>query len=175
MKKIIAIAGVLSVAVALAIGSASLLHAATPQGNTYVAVPPQVQSSNLTDLFQDIPQGIPSAQSVYISLTNLRSAILGSAISHNGTPTLTSCVTGSGTIVGTDYAFILTGGSTASTSCVATFAVAYATTPVCIVASQTAPGTTTPSYTVSTTAVTITQASNSSEVYDVVCIAQPGG
>ena len=79
------------------------------------------------------------------------------------------------TIAGTDSAFVLTGGSTASTSCVATFPTAYLTRPVCTVASETAPGTTTPSYAVSTTAVTITQASGSSNVYDVVCVAQPGG
>lgn len=128
-----------------------------------------------TDAFQDVPGGQPNAQSQYLTGTVLRSYIFGSNSLHTGAPVLTGCSGGSGTIVGTDYAFILTGGTTATTSCVATFAVAFNSTPVCSVTSQTAPATTTPSYTVSTTAVTITQASNASEVYDVTCIARAGG
>lgn len=137
--------------------------------------PPQVTTVNAGDLFQDIPNGISGPTNVYASGTQLRSFAFGGSASHSGVPVLTSCITGGGTIKGTDYAFILTGGSTASTSCVATFATAFVATPICTVVSQTAYATTTPSYTVSTTAVTITQASQSSEVYDVICVAQPGG
>lgn len=136
---------------------------------------PKVTAINPTDLIQNIPFGNVHVGNVYMTAAQLQAFILGGSASRTGTPVLTACITGGGTIAGTDNAFILTGGSTASTSCVATFALAYNKAPVCSVSSQTAPGTTTPSFAVSTTAVTITQASNSSEVYDVICIAQPGG
>lgn len=136
---------------------------------------PYVTTINDADAFNDIVNGQPNVSSVYTTGKVLRAYIFGGASLHTGVPVLTSCITGGGTIVGTDYSFLLTGGSTASTSCVATFAVAFNKTPNCVVSSQTAPGTTTPSYTVSTTAVTITQASNSSELYNVMCVAQAGG
>lgn len=145
-------------------------------GAASVGIPvPYVTALGDTDVVQIIKGGVPSAQNVYSSLASLRSYILGGSISHTGVPVLTSCITGGGTIVGNDYAFILTGGSTASTSCVATFAAAYTATPVCSLSSQTAYGTTTASYTVSTSAVTITQASGSSNVYNVICVGQDGG
>lgn len=136
---------------------------------------PYVTSLTASDIWQVIKGGVPSAQNTYATGAQMRSFILGGASNHTTAPALTSCVTGSGTIVGTDNAFILTGGSTASTSCVATFGTAFVSTPVCTVSSQTAYATSTPSFTVSTTAVTITQASSSSLVYDVICIARPGG
>lgn len=135
-----------------------------------------------TDLFQDVVNGIPQAQSQYVLGKNLRAYIFGGgtygvSTIHTGTPVLTGCLSGgtSGGISGTDYAFILTGGTTASTSCIATFSVAFTKTPICTVVSQTAYGTTTPAYTVSTTAVTITQSSQASEIYDATCVGQPGG
>lgn len=141
---------------------------------------PAITTLSDTDAFQDVVNGQPNAQNQYATGKSLRGYIFGggaygTSSIHTGTPVLTSCITGGGTIVGTDYSFILTGGSTAATSCVATFSVAYNATPNCVVSSQTAPGTTTPSYAVSTTAVTITQASNSSEVYNVICVARNGG
>lgn len=158
----------------LGIGAAALLAVAGVALAQSITLP-YVTSIGDTDAFQDVVGGQPNAQSRYTTGTLLRAYIFGSQTLHTGTPVLTSCITGSGTIVGTDYAFILTGGSTASTSCVATFAVAYTSTPVCTVSSQTAYGTTTASFAVSTTAVTITQASGSSNVYDVICVARPGG
>lgn len=137
---------------------------------------PQVTAINSGDLFQDIPNGFPQATNIYASAAQLRGWLLGgNVIRSTEKPVLTGCITGGGTIAGSDNAFILTGGSTASTSCIATFTTAYLSTPVCSVSSQTAYGTTTASYAVSTTAVTITQASGSSNVYDVICQAQPGG
>lgn len=137
---------------------------------------PLVTSINATDAFLDIPNGYASPTNYYASATQLRGWLLGgNVIRSTEKPTLTGCITGGGTITGSDNAFYITGGSTASTSCVATFTTAYNARPICAVSSETAPGTTTPSYAVSTTAVTITQASGSSNVYDVVCQAQPGG
>lgn len=137
---------------------------------------PKVTVINAGDLFQDIPNGYPAPGNVYASAAQLQGYLLGGNIIRSAEkPVLTACITGGGTIAGTDTAFVLTGGSTASTSCVATFTTAWVTRPVCTVSSETAPGTTTPSYAVSTTAVTITQASGSSNVYDVICMAQPGG
>ena len=157
-----------SAAVCLALGGAG---AALAQFVT----PATVTNLSDTDLIQDIPNGVSASTNVYATGKVLRSYIFGSNTLHTGKPALTVCSSGGGTIVGSDYAFILTGGTTASTSCVATFSVAFTSIPVCTVASQTAPATTTPSFAVSTTAVTITQARQASEVYDVICVAQPGG
>ena len=141
-----------------------------------ITTAPLVASINSTDAFQDIPNGNVASTNVYASAAQLRGWLLGgNVIRSTEKPVLTGCITGGGTIAGSDNAFILTGGSTASTSCVATFTTAYLSTPVCSVTSQTAYGTTTASYTVSTTAVTITQASGSSNIYDVICQSQPGG
>lgn len=141
---------------------------------------PTITTLSDTDVFQDVVNGIPSAQNVYVTGKSLRAYIFGGgsygvSTIHTGKPALTGCSAGGGTITGTDYAFILTGGTTASTSCVATFSVAFTAIPVCTAVSQTAYATTTPSYTVSTTAVTITQSSQASEVYDVICVGQVGG
>lgn len=156
-----------------ALGAALLAVAGVAIAQTITL--PYVSIIGDTDAFQDVVGGQPNAQNKYTTGLLLRSYIFGSGTLHTGVPVLTSCITGGGTVAGTDYAFILTGGSTASTTCTATFSVAFKTTPVCSATSQTAPGTTTPSYTVSTTAVTITQASGSSNVYDVICVAQAGG
>ena len=146
-----------------------------------IAVPTVTNLSD-SDAFQDVVNAIPQAQSQYATGASLRAYIFGGGTYginkvHTGKPVLTGCSSGGtlGGTVGTDYAFILTGGTTVSTSCIATFSVAFTAIPVCTVVSQTAYATTTPSYTVSTSAVTITQASEASEVYDVICVAQPGG
>lgn len=164
--------------IALVLAAALLCGIGIAVAQTYT--PPQITTLSDTDLFQDLPNGTAQPGNQYVTGKSLRGYVFGggafgTSSIHTGKPALTSCITGSGTIVGTDYSFTLTGGSTASTSCVATFSVAFNATPNCVVSSQTAPATTTPSYTVSTTAVTITQASNSSEVYNVICVAQAGG
>ena len=134
-----------------------------------------VGTLNTTDFFPLVSQGASASVTSFASVKQLLQYVLGGGVSHASKPTLTGCVTTGGTIVGTDENFILTGGTTATTSCTATFSTAYASTPVCTVSSQTAYATTTPSYTVSTSAVVITQASLSQEVYNVICVAQPGG
>jgi hypothetical protein len=72
--------------------------------------------------------------------------------STGATPTLSSCGT-SPTITGTDTFFKLTTGS-AATTCTITFAAAYLTAPQCIL--QENGGTVNPTFTTSTTALTVT-------------------
>lgn len=132
-----------------------------------VTIPAPV-SMGVSDRIQVIPGGQPSAQSVYATLTQMRAWVLGGASGHSGTPVLTSCGTGSPAVAGTDTAFRVTTG-TSATGCVATFSTPFTSTPTCVAVSQTAPGTSTPAYTVSTTAVTLVQASGSGIIWNVVC------
>jgi ABC-type phosphate/phosphonate transport system substrate-binding protein len=84
-------------------------------------------------------------------------------------PVLSACVTGgSPTLVGNDFAGVITGGTTASTSCVVTFGTAYVTAPNCVVTWQTGP-LAAMSWTTSTTALTITQTSNASSKIAYMC------
>jgi hypothetical protein len=77
-------------------------------------------------------------------------------------PVLSACITGgSPAIAGTDFAGVITAGSTASTSCVVTFGTAFQTAPNCVVTWQTGP-LAAMSWTTSTTALTITQTSTGS-------------
>jgi hypothetical protein len=77
-------------------------------------------------------------------------------------PVLSACITGgTPTLVGTDLSGVITGGTTASTSCVVTFGTAYQTAPNCVVTWQTGP-LAAMSWTTSTTALTITQTSTAS-------------
>ena len=135
---------------------------------------PAPSSMGLTDRIQVIPSGQPSAQSVYGTLTQLRAWLLGGASGHSGTPTLSSCGTGSPAISGTDSAGTVTAG-TSATGCIVTFSTAYAAAPYCVVTSQVAPATSTPAYSVSATAITWVQASQSGNKFDYVCVARAGG
>jgi hypothetical protein len=87
-------------------------------------------------------------------------------------PVLTSCGT-SPTIVGTDLAGTVTTGTGTPTGCVITFNTAKSATPFCSVT----PGVIAPvlaaaSYTVSTSAITITQTATNSVVYKYICVGQ---
>ena len=84
-------------------------------------------------------------------------------------PALSACATG-GTpgIVGTDFSGVITGGTTASASCVVTFGTAFQTAPNCVVSWQTGP-LAAMSWTTSTTALTITQTSNASSKIAYIC------
>ncbi len=85
-------------------------------------------------------------------------------------PVLSACITGgSPTLVGTDFAGVLTAGTTASTSCVVTFGTAFQTAPNCVVTWQAGGPPATYSWTTSTTALTITQASTASSKIAWVC------
>jgi hypothetical protein len=138
------------------------------------AVVPIVTSLGSTDLVQIIKNGAPVAGNVYANISQLRAWIMGGNSAHSGTPALSSCGGGTPTVSGTDNAFTVTQGTTA-TGCVATFSQPFVTAPTCVAVNQTAPGTSTPAYTVSTTAVTLVTASTSGEIWDVVCVAHTGG
>ena len=88
-------------------------------------------------------------------------------------PALTSCGTGSPAIVGSDSAGTVTLG-TSATGCVITFNVAYTNAPHCAVAWHNTP-LASQSYSVSPTAITLTQTSTSGDVAEYVCVGQAGG
>jgi hypothetical protein len=81
-------------------------------------------------------------------------------------PTLTSCGT-SPSVIGNGQVGEVTMGTGSPTGCVITFPVAYTSKPVCIVKWQT--GLTSTNYTVSTTAITLTQTATSSNLVDYNC------
>jgi len=83
-------------------------------------------------------------------------------------PALTSCGTGSPTILGTDIA------GTAATGCVITFNKAYANTPFCTVTWQGTP-LLSQSFVVSASAITLTQTSTSGDIINYVCMSQNAG
>ncbi len=135
---------------------------------------PAPASMGLTDRVQVIPNGNPAVGNVFATLTQLRAWMLGGASGHSGTPALTSCGTGSPSIVGSDFAFRVTQG-TSATGCVATFSTAFNVAPTCVAVNETAPATSTPAYTVSATAITLVTASTSGEIWNVICVARNGG
>lgn len=83
-------------------------------------------------------------------------------------PTLTSCGTGP-TVIGTDTAFTITGG-TGSTGCTATFTRPFTNTPTCIVSNQSMSVVNAMTYTVSATALTISETGLGTSKIDVVCV-----
>lgn len=135
---------------------------------------PNPASMGVSDVIQVIPNAQPVAGNVYATLTQMRAWLLGGASGHSGTPALTSCGTGSPAISGTDSAGTVTAG-TSATGCVLTFAAAYTAVPYCVATSQVAPGTSTPAYSVSATALTLVQASQSGNKWDYICVARVGG
>lgn len=151
----------------LALAAIGLLAAGAVVAQTVPVPAPTSMGAN--DRIQVIPNGIPQVGNVYGTLTQLRAWLLGANSAHSGTPVLTSCGTGSPAVTGTDLAFTVTQG-TGATGCIATFAQAFTATPVCVAVNQTAPGTSTPAYTVSATAVTLVTASTNGEIWNVHCI-----
>lgn len=98
---------------------------------------------------------------------------------HNAPPTgavapaATSCGTGP-TVTGTDGEGTVTMGTGSPTGCVITFVTAFASTPNCLVTWAATP-LAAQSYSVSTTAITLTQTATSSNVANWVCRANVGG
>ena len=88
------------------------------------------------------------------------------------TPVLTSCGTAP-TISGTDVAGLITTGTGSPTGCTLTFATAYNSTPYCSVDSQTQLAAF--AFTLSKTAITITQTGTSSNLISYGCVAAAGG
>lgn len=87
-------------------------------------------------------------------------------------PTLTTCGT-TPAISGTDRAGEVTMGTGTPTGCTITFAVAYAAVPYCTVTWRA--NLASMQYTVTTTAITLTQTATSSNKVDYRCLARSGG
>lgn len=137
---------------------------------------PAPGSMGITDRIQVIPNGQPSAQSVYGTLTQLKAWVLGGQSAHSAVPVVTACGTSPVTQTGSsDVAGRVTTGTATPTSCTITFAQPFTGIPACVVVSQTAYATSTPSYTVSATAIVITQAAVNSVPYSYICASVNGG
>jgi len=109
--------------------------------------------------------------------TNLNSTLgsstiaWGSVYAHKysgegSAPALTSCGT-SPAITGTDFSGVVTMGTGSPTGCTITFATAYTSTPNCTVTWQT--NIASMQYTLSTTAITLTQTGTSSNKVNYIC------
>lgn len=154
---------------------AGLLFAGVAIAANVAPAIPYVSSIAITDAVQVISGSVVTAGNKYATGLQLRNFILGNNSQFGATaPTLSSCGSGSPAVTGTNSAGTVTMG-TSATGCVITFATAYAATPACVVTSQVAPATSTPAYSVSASAITWVQASQSGNKIDYVCIAQPGG
>jgi hypothetical protein len=112
--------------------------------------------------------GIGTASPNYLLEINGSLGVEGHIQTHGTAPTLTSCG-GSPSIVGNDNSFTITVG-TASTGCTATFATAWTNAPSCTVTNQSTSITNAMTYTVSTSAVVVSQAAGlSGDILNVVC------
>jgi hypothetical protein len=126
---------------------------------------------------------IVKISSTGVSGSTLNSAISVSSWTANGETTLNNfhynvtgstqpnlTVCGSGpSVIGTDTAFTITGGS-GSNGCTATFSKPFTNTPTCTVSEETFSLVNALSYTVSATAITITETSLGTNKLDIVCI-----
>lgn len=106
------------------------------------------------------------------TLTATGLTTVGKVATSGTAPALTSCGT-SPAIVGSDTAGTVTLGTATPTTCTVTFNAAYAASPICIVSWQT--NIASMQYTVSTSAISITQTATSSNKVNYHCIAQNGG
>lgn len=137
---------------------------------------PAPSSMTVNDRVQIIPNGNTGVGNVYATLTQMKAWVLGGQSGHSSTPTLSSCGTSPSIATGsTDVSGRVTTGTGTPTGCVITFAQAFNAVPSCVVVSQTAYATTTPAYTVSTTAITLTQAAGDSRIYNYICASMNGG
>lgn len=144
-----------------------------------ITILPTVTSIAAGDLFQDLPGGVAKQTSVYASALQVRAFMLGQNSAQNAAPTLTTStsVCGGSTAVltgGTGVSGQVAEGTTASTSCVITFPVAYITAPECFVSLNNVADTALKCST-STTALTVTQTSASSNVLNYLLVGLPGG
>jgi hypothetical protein len=85
------------------------------------------------------------------------------------TPVVTSCGT-SPTITGSDFAGLVTVGTGTPTTCTITFSATFSGIPVCVVNSATQLAAF--SYTVSATAIAVTQTATSSNLIRYICVGQ---
>lgn len=91
-------------------------------------------------------------------------------ISIVGSPPVLSSCGASPTVTGSDTSFTITGGA-GSTGCTATFAQVYVNTPTCVISEQTPSLVNALVYTVSNSALTLTQTAFGTSKVDVMCFA----
>jgi hypothetical protein len=139
---------------------------------------PTVASVNPTDLIPDVVNGQPGAAWNFETALQNRSFVLGQNSQHLAAPTLTTTTSvcgGTGaTVKGTDLSGQVAEASSASTSCVITFATAFATAPECFVSINNVSDSSLKCST-TTTAMTVTQTSASSNVLNYLVVGLPGG
>lgn len=153
----------------LAFGAVALLAVS---GVAYAVTLPEVSSIGVTDMMQIIPQGIPTAQSVFADLTQLRKFVFTLNSQNTGLPAATACGTAP-VVVGFNYEGTVTMGTGSPTGCVLTFATPFVGVPNCVVTSQSQ--ITSFAYSLSATAITIVQTGTSSNKANWVCAASAGG
>lgn len=140
--------------------------------------PPVLANMTAQDLVQDLPGGTVYPTNYYVTDQQMKSWVLGQNSQHltAPTPTITTTICGgsTGTVVGTDVAGQITEGSSASTSCVLTFAKAFVTAPACFVSINNVTDSSLKCAT-STTVLTITKSSNASELINYLVVGLPGG
>lgn len=125
-------------------------------------------SSAVATMTNDYLLNVSSSNGV----TNFGAQNNAHVISSGTTPSAGSC--GSSPVInGTDFAFTVSPGATA-TGCTITFATAYANNPVCQINQQTMSLVNSLTYSHSTTQVVITQTGASSNTYDVLCVGNKG-
>lgn len=139
---------------------------------------PTVAQVNSTDLFNDVVNGFPTSQQKFATSLQLRSFALAQNSQHLTAPTLTTsgstCGGSTATVSGTDTSGQVAEGTSASTSCVITFANAYTTAPECFVSIDNVADTSLKCAT-STTALTITKSSAASEKINYLLVGLAGG
>ena len=128
-------------------------------GLTYALAQTITKSIQLTQAANGVI-GMDSTNNVYFPTHVLN---LGLA------PAVSSCGGGTPAIAGSDFAGVVTLG-TSATGCIITFKKAYAATPWCVVSSQSAAVAVSPfTYSVSPTAITEVQPSTSSNLINYIC------
>lgn len=151
-------------------------------GPIWAASLPLYTGANGATPFPDLPVGPGTINDLIGKInTNLAPGNAGVTIVPGATghvqtganpPVLTGCGTGSPAIVGSDTAGVITAGTSAA-GCTITFAVTYAAAPFCVVTWQS--NLAAMAYTVSATAITVTQTSTSGNKVQYICIGQQGG
>lgn len=147
----------------------------TPNGNwgmgsstPFAKLTVQANSGDTNSLVFSIASSTATATTSLFSVTNT-----GHIIASSTNPTISSCGTGP-TMKGDDTHGHVTEGSGASTGCVVTFQVPYTVAPVCTVSPESGSITTPFNYTLSTSAITISDSALSSDVFDYICVGLTG-
>lgn len=139
---------------------------------------PLVSSISPADTIQVNPNGYATAVDIFAQAKQLRSWVFLKNSQHltSPVPTVTTSVCGGSAAVltGGDDSGQVAEGSSASTSCVITFAVPFVTAPECFVSLNNVADTALKCST-STTALTVTQTSASSNVLNYLVVGLPGG